>query len=173
MKHAPTWSLIMSATSHKNAHWRSHRSLWPQGQIIDFINIYSILKNRDRIFEFYFIPSSSCRLSRSFCWLFIRAGYGFSTVSPMVFFPIEVPVFRRGPCIEFECAAKSGAAVIWAIFLHWRRILIKAPIKQIELTKTNSQFWAAKWLHRCWRRMWETFCVGDKFEMLFTDLRCW
>ena len=97
-----------------------------------------MMENRNWIF--YFLPSSSCRLSRFFSsWLSIRAGYGFSTVSPMVLFPGELPVFRRGPWIEFECAAKSGAAVIWAIFLHWRRILIKAPIKQIELTEANDQ----------------------------------
>ena len=26
--------------------------------------------------------------------------------------------------------------------------------------------------HRCWWRMLETKCVGDKFKMLMTDLRC-
>ena len=29
------------------------------------------------------------------------------------------------------------------------------------------------WLHRCWWRMLETKCVGDKFEMLVTDLIHW
>ena len=28
-------------------------------------------------------------------------------------------------------------------------------------------------LHRCWRRMLETKCVGDKFEMLVTNLIHW
>ena len=28
-------------------------------------------------------------------------------------------------------------------------------------------------LHRCWWRMLETKCVGDKFEMLVTDSGCW
>ena len=31
-------------------------------------------------------------------------------------------------------------------------------------------FW---WLHRCWWRMLETQCVGDKSEMLMTDLIHW
>ena len=29
------------------------------------------------------------------------------------------------------------------------------------------------WLHRCWWRMLETKCVGEKFEMLVTDSGCW
>ena len=29
------------------------------------------------------------------------------------------------------------------------------------------------WLHRFWRRILETKCVGDKFEMLVTDSGCW
>ena len=28
-------------------------------------------------------------------------------------------------------------------------------------------------LHRCWWRILETKCVGDKFEMLVTDSGCW
>ena len=28
------------------------------------------------------------------------------------------------------------------------------------------------WSHRCWWRMLETKCVGDKFEMLMTDSGC-
>ena len=29
------------------------------------------------------------------------------------------------------------------------------------------------WLHRCWWRLLETKCVGDKFEMLVIDSGCW
>ena len=42
-------------------------------------------------------------------------------------------------------------------------------VKIIELDQ-NLSFMKMKWLHRCWRRMLETKCVGDKFEMLVTDL---
>ena len=33
--------------------------------------------------------------------------------------------------------------------------------------------WRLKRLYRCWWRMWETKCVGDKFEMLISDSGCW
>ena len=45
-------------------------------------------------------------------------------------------------------------------------------VKIIELDQ-NLSFMKMKWLHRCWRRMLETKCVGDKFEMLVTDSGCW
>ena len=43
-------------------------------------------------------------------------------------------------------------------------------VKIIELDQ-NLSFMKMKWLHRCWRRMLETKCVDDKFEMLVTDLK--
>ena len=62
-------------------------------------------------------------------------------------------------CLRLNSEKKGIDWFFYGIF--WWRKHIKVVIKSHQ------------WLHRCWWRMLETKCVGDKFEMLVTDLRCW
>ena len=55
-------------------------------------------------------------------------------------------------------------------FAYISRIYISLNLISFQLRICVSNLF---WLHRCWWRMLETKCVGDKFEMLVTDSGCW
>ena len=68
---------------------------------------------------------------------------------------------------HYEKMKKRNHFVNCQKHLHWIHLNFRNDVE--------SRFRKLKifWLHRCWWRMLETKCVGDKFEMLLTDLIHW
>ena len=56
------------------------------------------------------------------------------------------------------------------IMIHWLQTVVYIVVGDIVLLVILLE---AFWLHRCSRRMLDTKCVGDKFEMLATDSGSW
>ena len=94
---------------------------------------------------------------------------------------------------QFSCACRSvggGFVSVVSLFSKWKSAFV---FKELWFKFNRSHFqkrtlWRQflglqgpvlsffqnwqRW-HRCWWRMLETKCVGDKFKMLMTDSRCW